>query len=390
MSQESTSENHASRTGSSGENPASIISAPSYQIYPPEEFDFSKPNEWPKWIKRFERFRSASGLNKSDSESQVNTLLYTMGSKSDDIMPTFGLSAEDAAKYDVVKDKFDKHFVKRRNVIYERAKFNRRKQESGESVDTFITDLYGLAEHCQFGTLHDEMIRDRIVVGLLDQKLSEKLQLDSELTLEKAINSTRECEAVKKQQPVVRGISDPAITKTENIDMLCKNRKQKPKKSHQEQNKFQKKSREENSSRCGRCGRSPMHTRTQCPASSATCRKCSKKGHYEAVCRSNKVNVVNDDDESCFLDVVSLGEIDGRNVNPWQVKATVSGVATEFKLDTGADVSVIPDTVFKKLKCQLSDTNRTLTGPSQQKLDVMGNLKHLLKSMERRLIKKSL
>ena len=379
MSQESTSENHASTTGSSGENPASIISAPSYQISPPEEFDFSKPNEWPKWIKRFERFRSASGLNKSDSESQVNTLLYTMGSKSDDIMPTFGLPAEDAAKYDVVKDKFDKHFVKRRNVIYERAKFNRRKQESGESVDTFITDLYGLAEHCQFGTLHDEMIRDRIVVGLLDQKLSEKLQLDSELTLEKAINSTRQCEAVKKQQPVVRGITDPAITKTENIDMLYKNRKQKPKKSHQEQNKFPKKSREENSSRCGRCGRSPMHTRTQCPASSATCRKCSKKGHYEAVCRSNKVNVVNDDDESCFLDVVSLGEIDGRNVNPWQVKATVSGVATEFKLDTGADVSVIPDTVFKKLKCQLSDTNRTLTGPSQQKLDVMGTFKALIK-----------
>ena len=87
MSQESTSENHASTTGSSGENPASIISAPSYQISPPEKFDFSKPNEWPKWIKRFERFRSASGFNKSDSESQVNTLLYTMGSKSDDIIP---------------------------------------------------------------------------------------------------------------------------------------------------------------------------------------------------------------------------------------------------------------------------------------------------------------
>ena len=65
-----------------------------------------------------------------------------MGSKSDDIMPTFGLPAEDAAKYDVVKEKFDNYFVKRRNVIYEKAKFNRRKQESGESVDTFITDLY--------------------------------------------------------------------------------------------------------------------------------------------------------------------------------------------------------------------------------------------------------
>ena len=38
--------------------------------------------------------------------------------------------------------------------------------------------------------------RDRVVVGLLDQKLSEKLQLDSDLTLEKAINSTQQSEAI--------------------------------------------------------------------------------------------------------------------------------------------------------------------------------------------------
>ena len=64
------------------------------------------------------------------------------------------------------------------NVIFERAKFNRRRQEKGETVDTFIIALHTLAEHCNFGTLTDEMIRDRIVVGLLDAKLSEKLQLE--------------------------------------------------------------------------------------------------------------------------------------------------------------------------------------------------------------------
>lgn len=30
-------------------------------------------------------------------------------------------------------------------------------------------DLYGLAEHRQFGLLRDKMIRDHIVVGLADQ-----------------------------------------------------------------------------------------------------------------------------------------------------------------------------------------------------------------------------
>ena len=58
--------------------------------------------------------------------------------------------------------------------------------------------LHALAEHCNFGTLTDEMIRDRIVVGLLDAKLSEKLQLDPELTLPKAVNQARQSEAVKK------------------------------------------------------------------------------------------------------------------------------------------------------------------------------------------------
>ena len=67
------------------------------------------------------------------------------------------------------------------------AKFNSCKQEEGEPVDSFITDLHALAEHCEYKDLHDEMIRDRIVVGLRDASLSEKLQLDSKLTLETAV-----------------------------------------------------------------------------------------------------------------------------------------------------------------------------------------------------------
>ena len=87
------------------------------------------------------------------------------GDAADDILHSFQLSEEDSKKYDVVKAKFESHFVQKRNVIYERAKFNLRKQEPGETVDTFITALYGLAEYCEYGDLHDQMIRDRIVVG---------------------------------------------------------------------------------------------------------------------------------------------------------------------------------------------------------------------------------
>ena len=72
-----------------------------------------------------------------------------------------------------VTDKFKNYFVVRRNVIFERSKFNMRKQEEGESVDTFITALHTLAERCNYGQLKDDLIRDRIVVGLRDAKVAE-------------------------------------------------------------------------------------------------------------------------------------------------------------------------------------------------------------------------
>ena len=133
-----------------------------YQVTPPEIFNFSQPQDWLKWAQHFERFWTASGLVVKEEVIQVNTLIYSMGDEADDILRSFHLSDDDKKKYSTVKEKFDSHFVKKRNVIFEWAKFNMRRQDAGESVDNFITDLYALAEHCGYGDLHDEMIRDRL------------------------------------------------------------------------------------------------------------------------------------------------------------------------------------------------------------------------------------
>ena len=61
------------------------------------------------------------------------------------------------------------------------------RQEEGEPVDSFIMLLYRLAEHCNYHDLQDEIVRDWIGVGLRDTNLSERLQTDPELTLNKAI-----------------------------------------------------------------------------------------------------------------------------------------------------------------------------------------------------------
>ena len=200
--EETDTDRRATTTERSSEH---VRMAATYQVSQPEPFDFSNPEEWPKWLRRFERFRQASGLTEKLEKVQVNTLIYCMGDAADDILRSFKLTEANLKVYETVKEKFESHFVKRRNVIFERAKFNNRKPEQGEPVDSFITALYTLAEHCNYGALYDEMIRDRIVVGLRNLSLSEKLQLDAGLTLATAVTKVRQAEAVKKQQPLLRG-----------------------------------------------------------------------------------------------------------------------------------------------------------------------------------------
>ena len=102
--------------------------AMSVPLRPPEKFDFKRPNEWVRWKRRFEEFLSASGLDKEDDARKVSTLLYCLGDEADDVLTSTNISDADRKKYDSVMGKFDKHFKVRKNVIYERARFNRRDQ----------------------------------------------------------------------------------------------------------------------------------------------------------------------------------------------------------------------------------------------------------------------
>eukprot|EP00795_Rhopilema_esculentum_P016658 gene16658-8096_t len=98
-----------------------------FQVSPPAKFTF-KLEEWSKWIRRFERLRLASELNEKDEKNQVNTLFYYMGDDADDILQSFGMSEADKKKYSTVKQKFEGHFIIKRTVIFERARFNMRVQ----------------------------------------------------------------------------------------------------------------------------------------------------------------------------------------------------------------------------------------------------------------------
>ena len=71
---------------------------------------------------------------------------------------------------------FDRYCQPRTQVIYERYKFNNRNQAVGESISAYVTDLRTIAKNCAHEEITpDEIILDRLVLGLNDEKMRERL-----------------------------------------------------------------------------------------------------------------------------------------------------------------------------------------------------------------------
>ena len=91
--------------------------------------------------------------------------------------------AGDARKIGPVLAKFANYCQARKNIPFERYKFNRRTQEAGESYDQYRTALRKLAEGCAFETTTpDEILRDRLAFGIRYDKVRERLLREANLT----------------------------------------------------------------------------------------------------------------------------------------------------------------------------------------------------------------
>jgi len=60
---------------------------------------------------------------------------------------------------------FDIYFELVKNIIYERVKFNNMYQES-KSLHQLITNLHSKVDNCEYGGMCDQLVRNRIVVGV--------------------------------------------------------------------------------------------------------------------------------------------------------------------------------------------------------------------------------
>ena len=328
------------------------------QLKPPEPFNFKTPDEWPRWRKRFEQFRIASGLSEDSVEKQISTLLYCLGEEAESVLSSADTTADDQKDYKKITDKLDEFFKVRHNVIYERAQFNRRSQQPGETTEQFIMALYELAENCDY-----DRLKDRIVVGIRDNTLSERLQLDSELTLEKAKRMVRQRKAVHEQAQSLGASSTIAPLQPDRSHGKQHSNKRGTKVSH----RGKQPATTNTKTKCSRCGKEPHSREKRC------CKKCGKANHFAVMCRTKTVGtdeITGSCDDIAFLDQVTPQSSD----RTWLCRIKLCGQTTTFKIDTGAEVTAISTKTYDDLgRITLNTPDRKLLGPSTQPLEVLGS-----------------
>ena len=125
--------------------------------------------------------------------------------------------------------------------------------------------------------------------------------------------------------------------------------------------------------KCTRCGRTKHRPGDKCPAKTAICHKCNRKGHYAASqCFSKTVSTATQDGEAC-QDVAYLGPVKAENENTWTSTLQIAGKKIQFKLDTGAEVTAVSEATYRNLRrVNLQKANRPLRGPAGQPLKVLG------------------
>ena len=317
----------------------------------PPPLSFSEPASlakvWKNWRRQWNHYSIATGLKEKGEEIQVSTLLTCLGSEALNVLDGLLPSEEDQKCLKTVLDKFEEFCVGKTNETFERYKFNMRNQEDGESIDMYVAELRKLAKTCNYQTLEESLIRDRIVLGIPDIAVRKRLLQEPELTLSKAVSVVQAHEATQRQ---MNGL---ATTEGAEVHAVHKQAVRGAVSNATRRNEPTSSTRPFRTAACKFCGKKHEFRKDLCPAWGKTCTTCGRKNHFASRCLTPQVQLIDPDEATSVTDETTrptVYQLDSSGRRGGKLFAHLllgTDHLQRFQLDTGASANIIPLHVYR-------------------------------------------
>ncbi|XP_075539869.1 uncharacterized protein LOC142574731 [Dermacentor variabilis] len=244
------------------------------------EFHLNGKSSWEDYVERIELCCTANKLKQDVDKRAV--LLSRCGADTYSFIATLVKPLRPPnADYQSIVKAVKNHINPKPSELYSRCVFSKRDQHDAESVADYVTALRKLAENCGFNDnqlpLH-VMLRDRLVFGISDSIVQQRLLADKDLTFKTAYDLAVMAEAAAKHQRVMGGLRQDVPVLTAKLD-------RQPRKQHKKGQDV-KTSSEQLKLQCFRC--LGNHTAYRCRFQTAICFNGSVKGHLAKACRKKQ------------------------------------------------------------------------------------------------------
>lgn len=328
---------------------------------------------WKSFKEAYTDYATAIELYKKDKAIQAATLKTVMGKECRQILARLEISEDESKDPAVVLDKLESYFEPTRNILYERFLFHAAEQQPNETVDQYIIRLRRLAETCNFRNLHDEMLRDRLVLGCKDKAARARLFRQKECDLKTALEALRISERTHEQLKQLA--TEEQETPVHALRMDPQSKKRKPVSSR---GKFRT---TPSTTPCQYCGGYHLGDRASCPAYRKTCNHCGKPNHFQIVCRRRKsqinkaaapLAVVDEDmstdsEESAFM-VEEIGAVHHNKKGQYFAKIDFANGGTAIALDCQLDTGATCNVITHHDVCTIQQNGKPVLQPTSTKL----------------------
>lgn len=330
--------------------------------------DGDKAKQWTEFEQEFLRYFRITQSYYLEPEVQVDLLLALAGEKVRKTFFQLKLPADEAKNLEKSILALRKVYAQQQSPFVNSYLFMKIKREPGEDLDGFVTRLRDAARQCAFED-EDKRVLEQLVFSTIDHvDVLKRIIKESPPSLEEMIRILKADEVAKMEMDRMVG-SDASVHAVNN------RRFQKPAPSRPSQDRRHRTTEErvgsEKSAECPNCVfRHEKHD--ECPAKTMECFYCLRKGHMIRKCRkrqnSNRyteqrpekrktvheiesLSEYDDSDNEVAIDKVFVASLDyDDKENSWQTPIRIAGKLVNCKIDTGAEVNVMPRRVFKQLR----------------------------------------